>query len=809
MIASQLYDLGFEDLVSVIPPGAMISSNSNIDESQRGKVPGKKGSSGWYGYAFTKERVDPANIDKWEANVGLLGNRFPALDIDCDHEPLAKAVTRVALQTLGSAPVRLSREPRRLLVYRTEAEFARIALIVTYEGQSHLIEFLGRGRQYLVAGKHPSGVDYGWQGPALWECAAEDLTLIDRDMALAFLNNLKEELESRGLECELVGDGKAAAEKAPPQEDLLAPSQEALEAVVDKIPNDQASSPDREHYLQVGYAIKAAAAAMPDVVGRGLFTRWAGKREPDDRVEGNPETWARDWQRMQPPYRVGWSWLQEQAEAAGEYVSAVDEFEADPDAALPPVEENSSTPETGNSDGKIELSDAWVTKYALGEIGDGVRFVPVSKDWHVWNGHAWELDQLNMIFTLVGRVLLKLSTLLLERSDVAPTKAEAQQYRTKAKALQSREKLESIVRLLQYEPSITCMPTAFDANPWLLNTPAGMFDLLKREQLDNDPRAMCARSAGVPPVSGVAHRWQQFLDEATDGDEELQLYLQKLVGYALTGDVSEQILPFVWGRSNTGKSVFVKTIAAVLGTYAEPAPLDTFISSRNDRVPADLAALAGARLVTSVETQAGRSWDEQRVKALTAGDSMKVRHLYGRFFNFAPSFKILIAGNHEPTIKNLDDAMRRRLHVVPLDRVVPVEDRDRGLLQTLEAEHPQILAWAIAGCFKWQEHGLEPPESVILRTEKYIDEEDEIGQWLRECCDIDPEHESSRSALYRSWQQWSHEMGNDPGGAKQFKRKLDPKGFKDKLIGRERLRGYRGLRVKPAIEDGTNGDFDA
>ena len=189
-VAAKLYNRGYTELVSVIPPDGELSEFSKIDPSQRGKCPGDLGPHGWRGYRFTKEKISPQKIDEWGANIGLLGDRFPALDIDSDSEGLTLLVCKEAESFFGSGPYRTSRHPRGLIVYRTREPFPKMVLRVRKEDRSAAIEWLGRGRQYLVHGRHPSGVDYGWEDRPLWEVDPETLPEVSRVRAQAFLEHL-------------------------------------------------------------------------------------------------------------------------------------------------------------------------------------------------------------------------------------------------------------------------------------------------------------------------------------------------------------------------------------------------------------------------------------------------------------------------------------------------------------------------------------------------------------------------------------------------------------------------------------------
>ena len=287
-------------------------------------------------------------------------------------------------------------------------------------------------------------------------------------------------------------------------------------------------------------------------------------------------------------------------------------------------------------------------------------------------------------------------------------------------------------------------------------------------------------------------------------------YLQKSAGYALTGEVWEKLFQFVHGRTETGKSQFVDALMGVLGDYAAAVSADAFMRSRTDKVPADLAQLTGVRLVTATEPEQGKKWDEQKLKAITGGDAMQVRLFYGQFFTYKPQFKVLVVGNHEPEIRTVDDAMLRRIHIIPLDRKVPREMQIPKLGERMVREEgPAILAWMIEGCLAWQREGLEAPDAVRARTDEYANEEDMMQQWLNESCLLGPEHEVSVGALYASWEEWCHRRNERPGKYTSFGRSL--KAFKhryrweNKQQGTTRRAGYVGV----AVRNNAAEDFDA
>lgn len=375
MSARRIFDAGYTDLVSVVPPGAELSPTSSLKPSALGKVPGRRKSNGtWVGYNWlAAEPPTVADLERWEkwgANVGLRADMYPALDIDCDDPQLAQFVQQEAQRVLGTAPIRTSKPPRRLLVYRTDKPFGRVAAEIEYRGVVHTVEVLSAGRQYLVAGAHPSGSLYAWDVP-LWGTAPEALHPITADAALAFFRHLDDRLSGRAT-VRVLGSGALAAEDAPPQGSLEAPDLDALRAVVSALPNRY---PDRDTYIQVGCAIRAAGGddALP------LYQEWASRWEGGT---NDPETVAADWSRMHPPFRVGYNWLREEAETAGAYDAAVEDFAAVPEA-VPEAEENAPV-DVGT--GLIVFSDAWVAAQLVERLKDQIRYVPEAGQFHVWQG---------------------------------------------------------------------------------------------------------------------------------------------------------------------------------------------------------------------------------------------------------------------------------------------------------------------------------------------------------------------------------------------------------------------------------------
>jgi putative DNA primase/helicase len=271
--------------------------------------------------------------------------------------------------------------------------------------------------------------------------------------------------------------------------------------------------------------------------------------------------------------------------------------------------------------------------------------------------------------------------------------------------------------------------------------------------------------------------WTEFLGTVTDHNKELQEYLQRLSGYCMTGVTIEHVLFFLYGTGANGKGVFLNTLHGIWGDYAAVASMETFIETKFPQHPTDLAMLAGVRLVIAQETEKGRAWAEAKVNSMTGGDPITARFMRQDFFTYTPKFKLVIAGNHKPSLRSVNEAVRRRLQLIPFTVTIPAEKRDKQLTEKLKAEWPGILNWALQGCLWWQKDGLQPPAIVREASEAYFTEEDAIGRWIEACCAVDKAYSESSGALYRSWKKWAEDAGERPGSNKALTKTLDERGF--------------------------------
>jgi putative DNA primase/helicase len=422
------------------------------------------------------------------------------------------------------------------------------------------------------------------------------------------------------------------------------------------------------------------------------------------------------------------------------------------------------------------LALAFTSRYA-----EDWRYCAAWGKWLVWDGRRWQADETLLVHHLIRAICRE-----------AALKADSHRLAAKLAASSTVGGVERLARTDRRHASTS---EEWDADLFALNTPGGIVDLKAGRIKPHDRRERMTKLATATPHGDCA-RWRAFLEDITGGDTALQAYLQRMVGYCLTGATSAHALFFLYGTGANGKSVFVNTLATILGDYATSAPMDTFMEARGDRHPTDLAGLRGARFVSSIETEQGRRWNESKVKAITGGDKVSARFMRQDFFEYLPQFKLVIAGNHKPAIRNVDEAMKRRLHLIPFTVTIPPERRDGQLTEKLLAERDGILAWAVEGCLAWQRDGLNPPASVVSATEEYFDEEDAIGDFLDEEAQRFDQARVAVADVFQRWQEWATRRGEYVGTSRWLAQQLANRGF-----GRARLhggvKGLAGLSLKP------------
>lgn len=412
---------------------------------------------------------------------------------------------------------------------------------------------------------------------------------------------------------------------------------------------------------------------------------------------------------------------------------------------------------------------------------DDWRYCAAWGQWLSWTGARWNPDRALVLQHLVRGVC-----------RAAQEFADKPSQRSK---LASASTVGGVERLARSDPRHASWAEDWDRDLWALNTPHGIVDL-RDGALRRHARGEHMTKLTTASPQGDCPTWRHFLADVTGDDIDLAKYLQRVVGYCLTGVTREHALFFLYGTGANGKSVFVNTLATILGDYATNAPMDTFMESRGDRHPTDLAGLRGARFVAASETEQGRRWNEAKLKAITGGDKVSARFMRQDFFEYIPQFKLVIAGNHKPAIRNVDEAMKRRLHMVPFTVTIPPERRDGRLTEKLLAERDGIMAWAVQGCLDWQHTGLRPPQCVIDATEEYFDEEDRVGEFVTEDFFVHRDARVTIEEAFHRWRERGEQRGEYIGTSRWLVQQLVGRGFvRTRLTGG--TKGLVGLSLKP------------
>jgi putative DNA primase/helicase len=435
------------------------------------------------------------------------------------------------------------------------------------------------------------------------------------------------------------------------------------------------------------------------------------------------------------------------------------------------------------------LTDLGQAQRFVERYGDLVRFDHSRRAFLRWATHFWTLDDDGE----VKRLIVELAREQYLRAEDEPNLKTREVIAKFAVQAQGRRKIEDVLELVKALRPIANSGRHWNANPFLLATPWAVVDLRTGHVHDGRPEdgiTLHAHAKSDPLAK--APRWCRFLDEVF-ADRALVEYVQRAVGYSATGDMREQVIFLNVGHGSNGKSTFLETIADVLGEYAYAAPFSTFEAGQRSEIGADVAALAGRRFITSSETNTRSRFNEARLKALSGGDTMNARHLYGNPFEFQPVGKIWLAVNHKPAVADDSFGFWRRLHVIPFDQTFSGSAEDKTLKATLRSEASGILNWIIEGAIAWQRDGLNPPFCVLAARDAYQREEDPLGDFLEEACVFGPELWSAASQVWTTYQAWCLQQG-----VKSLSRKLFGQAMAKRVESRhaEFGRMYVGMGLK-------------
>lgn len=416
-----------------------------------------------------------------------------------------------------------------------------------------------------------------------------------------------------------------------------------------------------------------------------------------------------------------------------------------------------------------------------------LRHVARWGQWLEWTDDGWIEDDTFKVFDLARQHCAA-------QADAHRGLASPSQQ-ARAKAAGTRAAVESLARA---DRAHAMSAEAWDADPMALNTPGGIVCLTDGSIRPARPDDYCRKRTAATPRDVPTPAFTAFLRYATRENDALLAYLQRLAGYCMTGQTREQHLTFIHGPGGAGKGTFLNLIGDILGDYTRRIAIESLTEQRNAQHSEDLARLIGARLAISSETEQGRRWAESRVKALTGEDTITARFMRQNSFEFRPQLKLVIMGNYPPGLRNVDQAFKRRLHIVPFTHLP--EKADKGLSARLWGERDGIAWWMLQGCLAWQREGLNAPKVVTDATDAYFEGQDLIGQWIEECCEVDKQWESKIGALYQSYAGFCERGGNYVLRQGELKDALGQRGFE--RGGYAKSPTIKGIRLAPQSQPG-------
>ena len=410
--------------------------------------------------------------------------------------------------------------------------------------------------------------------------------------------------------------------------------------------------------------------------------------------------------------------------------------------------------------------------------GENVRYCN-ELEWLIWNGKHWHEDSKRQIEAITAKTL---------RAIYGEAKATEDKYQSKMLhdwAKKCERRTIRINSILDVRPMVSVKKKELDSHNFLFNCDNGVIDLKTGELLPHDRDLLLTK---ISPIkydrNAECPNWKAFLESifktsAGEADLELINYLQKAIGYSLTGVTKEQVMFFLFGNGRNGKSTFINIIQDLLGDYGRQTNSDTFLKKRNDSgINNDVARLDGARFVSAVESEEGQQLSEALVKQITGGEKMSARFLRQEYFEFTPEFKVFFTTNHKPIVKGSDEGIWRRIMLIPFTVTIPKDKIDYDLPDKLAKEMSGVLRWAVEGCMKWQAEGLRAPEAVKAATAEYREDMDILAPFIDENCTVNPSVKIEAKLLYENYTKWCFQNNELDLKNRAFYRQLEIRGFK-------------------------------
>ena len=472
-------------------------------------------------------------------------------------------------------------------------------------------------------------------------------------------------------------------------------------------------------------------------------------------------------------------------------------------ATKPPRKRRQAAPhETPAATTGFKPTDTGNAERFCAQHGHDVRFCAKWGKWLVWTGQRWAEDDHLRVEHLAKhtvRSIYREAGAIEGFDDTA--QAQRKELGSWARKSEARDRRRAMIELARSEEGIPVAPAELDHDPWALCTENGTLDLQTGELRPHRREDLITKLAPVPyDPAATCPLFLAFLDRITASNRELQTFLQRFLGYCLTGVIREHVLVMAWGSGANGKSTLLKTFLALLGDYAYQAPADLILAKKGETHPTDQTGLFGRRFVVCMETPEGRPMDEARMKALTGGDSITARRMHEDFWSFEPTHKLVLGTNHRPTIRTTDHGTWRRQKLVPFTVTIPDHEQDKALAEKLRSEFAGILRWAVEGCLAWQREGLGEPAAVRDATSAWRQESDPLASFLAAECELGEGYEVEVGALYAAFERCARETSDEVLSKQAFGRRLTERGVG--AARRETARLRLGVRLRPGRGQG-------
>ncbi|WP_353422776.1 phage/plasmid primase, P4 family [Staphylococcus xylosus] len=412
-------------------------------------------------------------------------------------------------------------------------------------------------------------------------------------------------------------------------------------------------------------------------------------------------------------------------------------------------------------------------------FGENIRFNYTSNTWMYYDGKRWKHDDTGRMKILTDKVVENIKNEKLFVAD-GVDQEDMEKYRYRHWK-DSRNHNKKVNMMKECEHLLPVTNETFDNDFNLFNVQNGFIDLKAGKLNDHERKNYFTKISHVEYTDkSDCPKWDEFLDDIFLGNQELVRFIQRAVGYSLSGHTSEQVLFVLYGNGRNGKSVFLDILNEIFGNYSTNIQPQAIMASKNqsDASP-EIAKLDGARLVTTTEPNEGERFDEGLLKQLTGGDRVSARKLYENEFEFTPQFKLWMATNHKPYVRGRDEGIWRRFVIIPFDKQIPLHEIDRDLTKKLKRELPAIMRWCVDGFLEWQRIGLSEPKIIKEQRDEYRVEMDSIASFINDCCELNPMQKIKSSEIFSAYDRWAkdnnqHIMSSTKFGremAKRFNRK--------------------------------------